>query len=166
MMTSFKVLAVVGILMGRQCCAFMLPEMRLGRIRSGEISLAVAKTGARLIETTEEFQELLLSSDEDSGSEETLPVLALFTAPWCGPCRLTVPVVKEVMKAYKGRIDVVEIDTDELPDVAENAQVFSIPTILIYHNGKVMETILGCVAKNVLSRAIDKILEDLGMLDE
>lgn len=49
--------------------------------------------------------------------------LILLLQSRCGPCRLTVPVVKEVMKAYKGRIDVVEIDTDELPDVAENAQV-------------------------------------------
>ena len=69
------------VLLGQQSCAFMLPEMRPGRIRCGETSLAVEKTGARLIETTEEFQELLLSREED-GSEKTLPVLALFTAPW------------------------------------------------------------------------------------
>ena len=54
------------------------------------------------------------------GSSEEL---ILLLQSRCGPCRLTVPVVKEVMKAYKDRIDVVEIDTDELPDVAENAQV-------------------------------------------
>lgn len=56
--------------------------MRPVIIRNGGVSLAVAKTGARLIESTEEFEELLVISDEDSGSEETLPVLALFTAPW------------------------------------------------------------------------------------
>ena len=59
----------------------------------------------------------------------------------------------------------VESSTDDLPDVALKAGVLSIPTILIYHRGEVMDTIVGCVAKNVLARAVDKVLEDLGMLD-
>lgn len=82
MMTPYKILAVFGTLMRQQGCAFTLPGMRPVIIRNGGVSLAVAKTGARLIESTEEFEELLVISDEDSGSEETLPVLALFTAPW------------------------------------------------------------------------------------
>jgi len=132
----------------------------------------VAKSGGRLIVSTEQFeQEVLFSETEsnknnDPGDDKALalPVLVLFTAPWCGPCRLTSPVVKEVMKQYQDKIEVVEISTDDLPEVASKAGVLSIPTILMYHRGEVMDTIVGCVAKNVLARSVDKVLEDLGML--
>lgn len=139
----------------------------------------VAKTGGRLILSTEQFEREVLrgqfpSADADSGGDadagadtETattpLPVLVLFTAPWCGPCRLTTPVVKEIMKQYASRLRVVEISTDDLPEVASDAGVVSIPTILIYHGGVVKDTIVGCVAKNVLARSVEKVLEDLGM---
>lgn len=135
----------------------------------------VAKSGGRLIVSSEQFEQEVLSSrfsfesSNNNGPDDkgglTLPVLVLFSAPWCGPCRLTSPIVKEVMKQYRSRIEVVEISTDDLPDVALKAGVLSIPTILIYHRGEVMDTIVGCVAKNVLARAVDKTLEDLGMLD-
>jgi len=70
------------------------------------------------------------------------------------------------MKQYQTKIEVVEISTDDLPEVAADAGVLSIPTILIYYGGSVRDTIVGCVAKNVLARSVDKVLEDLGMLDE
>ena len=79
----------------------------------------------------------------------------------CGPCRLSIPVVKEVIKEYSGQIDSVEVCTDDLPEVASNAGVVSIPTIQIYYQGEVKDTIVGCVAKKVLSMAVEKILEDL-----
>lgn len=136
----------------------------------------VAKSGGRLIFSTEQFEREVLQSGApepadggdpvDDGGKGSLPVLVLFSAPWCGPCRLTIPVVKEVMKQYHEKIEVVEISTDDLPEVASQAGVLSIPTILIYHRGAVMDTIVGCVAKNVLARSVDKVLEDLGMLDE
>eukprot|EP00580_Thalassiosira_gravida_P010776 CAMPEP_0201652406 /NCGR_PEP_ID=MMETSP0493-20130528/44461_1 /ASSEMBLY_ACC=CAM_ASM_000838 /TAXON_ID=420259 /ORGANISM="Thalassiosira gravida, Strain GMp14c1" /LENGTH=133 /DNA_ID=CAMNT_0048128921 /DNA_START=399 /DNA_END=800 /DNA_ORIENTATION=- len=131
----------------------------------------VAKSGGRLILTTEQFeQEVLSGLSESTRANDNelpeLPVLVLFSAPWCGPCRLTNPVVKEVMKQYQTKIEVVEISTDDLPEVAADAGVLSIPTILIYYGGSVRDTIVGCVAKNVLARSVDKVLEDLGMLDE
>ena len=79
----------------------------------------------------------------------------------CGPCRLSNPVVKEVLKQYSGDIDVVEICTDELADVASDAGVTSIPTIQFYHGGKLLDTIVGCVAKSVLANAVEKILDDI-----
>ena len=95
---------------------------------------------------------------------DELPALVLFTAPWCGPCRLTSPVVGEILAQYRGRIRVLEMSTDDLPEVAMDAGVRSIPTILIYHGGTVRDTIVGCVARNVLARAVDKVLEGLGGL--
>lgn len=129
----------------------------------------VSKSGGRLIISPEQFErEVLLpksfsqcNNKSDFSGNKIIPVLVLFSAPWCGPCRLTSPVVKEVMKQYRNKIEVVEISTDDLPGVASKAGVLSIPTILIYHEGQVMDTIVGCVAKNVLARAVDKVLEDL-----
>ena len=127
------------------------------------------KTGGRLISSIEQFDQEVLKKKDSSDEQPldpNLPVLVAFTAPWCGPCRLTNPVVKEIMKQYQNRIEVVEISTDDLPEVASDAGVLSIPTIQLYHDGKVMDTIIGCVAKNVLARSVDKVLEDTGMLDE
>ncbi|KAL9183300.1 hypothetical protein ACHAXT_005087 [Thalassiosira profunda] len=123
----------------------------------------MAKPSGRPIATSDQFSEEILL---DGDARLETPVLVLFTAPWCGPCRLVSPVVKEVAKQYLDRVEVVEVNTDDLPDVASNAGVLSVPTILIYHGGEVRDTIVGCVAKNVLARAVDKVLEDLGLLGE
>ena len=120
-----------------------------------------------MITTNEQFEQEVLSNKSSLSPDETeYPVLVLFTAPWCGPCRLTNPVVKEVMKQYQNKLTVVEVSTDDLPEVASVAGVLSIPTIQLYHGGKVMDTIVRCVAKNVLARSVDKVLEDLGLLED
>lgn len=77
-----------------------------------------------------------------------------------GPCRLSSPVVKEVMKQFSGEIDVAEVCTDDLPEVAAEAGVVSIPTIQLWYGGKLRDTIIGCVAKSVLATAIEKVMED------
>ena len=79
---------------------------------------------------------------------------------------MTVPVVKDVMKQYSGDIDVVEICTDDLAEVAENAGVVSIPTIQFYFGGQPLEThsIVGCVAKTVLANAVEKVMEDVALI--
>lgn len=64
------------------------------------------------------------------------------------------------MKEYAGQLDVVEVCTDDLPDIASDAGVVSIPTIQLYYQGEVMDTIVGCVARNVLSSSVSKVLED------
>mmetsp|Transcript_65082 Transcript_65082/g.181976 ORF Transcript_65082/g.181976 Transcript_65082/m.181976 type:complete len:180 (-) Transcript_65082:171-710(-) len=119
---------------------------------------AVAKSGGKMIVTEEMYTQTVLSKDVKR------PVLVFFSAPWCGPCRLTNPVVKEVMKQYAGEIDVVEVCTDDLAEVAEQAGIVSIPTIQFYYGGQNLETIVGCVAKSVLANAVDKVLEDIEQL--
>ena len=70
------------------------------------------------------------------------------------------PVVKGVMKDFAGRIDVVEVCTDDFAEIAAEAGVVSIPTIQLFYGGELIDTIVGCVAKNVLSKAVAKVLED------
>ena len=64
------------------------------------------------------------------------------------------------MKEFAGKIDVMEVCTDDLPDVASEAGVVSIPTIQLFYEGEVLDTIVGCVAKNVLASAVVKVLEE------
>lgn len=157
---------------------------------SSALQMVVTKSGGRAIRSQRQFEiEVLhqievshnLVGDNDdimgllkekSSNEEgagqvfqpsKTPTLVFFSAPWCGPCRLSNPVVKEIIKQFVPRIDVVEVCTDDLPEIAEEAGVTSIPTIQIYHEGKLLDTIVGCVAKNVLGNAVNKILEDLGL---
>jgi len=65
------------------------------------------------------------------------------------------------MKQYAGKIDVVEINTDDLAETSAECGVVSIPTIQFYYQGQVLDTIVGCVAKGVLSSAVTKVLEDI-----
>eukprot|EP00523_Entomoneis_sp_CCMP467_P018012 CAMPEP_0168809612 /NCGR_PEP_ID=MMETSP0726-20121227/3177_1 /TAXON_ID=265536 /ORGANISM="Amphiprora sp., Strain CCMP467" /LENGTH=190 /DNA_ID=CAMNT_0008861605 /DNA_START=97 /DNA_END=669 /DNA_ORIENTATION=+ len=115
---------------------------------------AVAKTGGKVLQSAEEFTSTVLKKSDG-------PILVFFTAPWCGPCRLSVPVVKEIMKEFSESLQVVEVCTDDLPEVASDADVVSIPTIQMYNNGQVMDTIVGCVAQSVLSSSVSKVLEDI-----
>lgn len=64
------------------------------------------------------------------------------------------------MKDFAGRIDVVEVCTDDFAEIAAEAGVVSIPTIQLFYGGELIDTIVGCVAKNVLSKAVTKVLED------
>ena len=70
------------------------------------------------------------------------------------------------MKQYTGQIDVVEVCTDDLAQVAEEAGVVSIPTIQFYYGGQALEShsIVGCVAKTVLANAVEKVLEDTAQI--
>ena len=139
------------------------PISSISIIRDKSQLFMVAKSGGRPIASTQQFEEEVLLSSDNNAKKDKL-TLVLFTAPWCGPCRLTNPVVKEIFKQYQSKLEVVEINTDDLPEVAESTGVTSIPTIQVYHGGKVRDTIVGCVSKNVLGKAVDKVLEDLGML--
>lgn len=100
---------------------------------------------------------MVLNSDD----MQRKPVMVFFTAPWCGPCRLSIPVVKDIIKQFAGQINVVEVCTDDLPEAAAQSGVVSIPTIQMYFQGELMDTIVGCVAKSVLANSVEKLLEDV-----
>jgi thioredoxin 1 len=117
----------------------------------------LAKSGGTAVRTVDDFANMVLYKKT---SEKPIQ-LVLFSAPWCGPCRLTIPVVKEIMKQFSSQIDVFELSTDDLPEVAERCNVQSIPTIQLYHDGKIEDTIVGCVAKNVLAASISTLLEEV-----
>jgi thioredoxin 1 len=82
------------------------------------------------------------------GSE--MPVLVDFWAPWCGPCRVMDPVLKELSSEYGGRLRIVKMDVDENPDTAARFDVLSMPTFLLFERGEVRKRLIGALPRRRL----------------
>ncbi len=86
------------------------------------------------------------------------PVLVDFSATWCGPCKKLEPVVHEIANDYEGRLKVVKVDIDKAPGIAAKFAVMSVPTLVLFRDGKVMDQLIGLVAKRVIADRVDKVL--------
>ncbi len=92
--------------------------------------------------------------------ESNIPVLIDLWAPWCPPCRVIGPIIEEISEEYKDRLKVGKVNVDQEPDIAAQYSVQGIPTLLLFKNGKVVESIIGAVPKSYLKEKIDKVLKE------
>ena len=100
--------------------------------------------------TDENFEEEVVNSDK--------PVLIDFWAVWCGPCKIIAPVIEELAGEYEGKVKVGKLDVDENQRVSIKYGVRSIPTLLIFKNGKVKDTIIGAVPKAQIVQKLNSAL--------
>lgn len=91
----------------------------------------------------------VISSEEFSSEvlRATEPVLVDFFATWCGPCKMLAPVLEEVAQEMQGKANVVKVDVDASPDIAANYGVMSVPTVILFKDGKVVRQLVGAQPK-------------------
>ncbi len=99
---------------------------------------------------------LTSSNFDDEIKEAATPILVDFWAEWCGPCRMVTPVLEKLADEYAGKARVGKVNVDEHGGLAAKFGVQSIPTLLLFKEGKVVEQFIGATSRDVLAKLLDK----------
>ena len=96
------------------------------------------------------FESEVLKSDQ--------PVIVDFWAEWCAPCRAIAPIMKDLAGTYDGKAKIVKVNVDDSPQTAGAYGIRSIPTVLAFHNGEVVEQLMGARPKSAFVEMLDKLV--------
>ena len=94
---------------------------------------------SEVILTKDNFNKEVLESD--------IPVLVDFWPSWCGPCKMISPVISEIAEEYEGKVKVGKVNVDEQPDLSAQFNIVSIPTLLVFKNGRIANSSVGVIPK-------------------
>ncbi len=102
--------------------------------------------------------ELSDSVFESEVIQSDIPVLVDFWAPWCGPCKAIAPTVSQISQDFAGRVKVGKINVDENQQTSVQFGIRSIPTLLVFKDGKVVDQVVGAVSQSEIEQSISKAL--------
>jgi thioredoxin 1 len=90
--------------------------------------------------------------------ESNVPVLVDFWAAWCGPCRMIAPAIEELAEEYDGVAKIAKLDVDAEPEIAGSLGIQSIPTLLFFRNGEIVDAAVGAVPKQALADKLNALV--------
>lgn len=99
--------------------------------------------------TDENFNQEVLSSN--------IPVLVDFYADWCGPCKMLAPTIETLAQEYEGKVKVGKLNVDNAPDTAQKYGIMSIPTLLYFKNGEIVNKSIGVVSKAEIEAVLNNL---------
>ena len=101
--------------------------------------------------------EIILSEDnfEKEVLQSEIPVLVDFWATWCGPCRMLAPTIAKIAEEQEGKIKVGKIDVDEEPELSVQYGIASIPTLMVFKNGQVVNKSIGVIPKAAIEALLN-----------
>lgn len=100
--------------------------------------------------TDNNFEIEVLQSDK--------PVLVDFFATWCGPCRIQGPIIEELAVEMGNKVKIGKMNVDQNPQIAQKYGIMSIPTIIIFKDGEIKQTLVGLQSKEILKLALEKLI--------
>jgi len=103
--------------------------------------------------------QLRKSNWEEEVLKSDIPVMVDFWAPWCAPCKMVSPIVLELAEEYEGRIKVGQLNTDEESEIAIEYGIMSIPTLMFFKRGEVIDQVIGAVPKEYIIQKIEEVLK-------
>ena len=99
-----------------------------------------------------------LTSDNFDATVNEGVTLVDFWAPWCGPCRMIAPVIDELAEEFDGKATIAKVNTDEQQEIAVKFGIRSIPTILFFKDGEVVDQMVGAASKDVFAEKLNALL--------